>query len=268
MSDDRRTQSIRWMWSLGDYVELARYLEPASLELVDAVGIRPGMRVLDVAAGNGNFAIAAARKGAQVVASDLTPTMIELGRERAGVAGVSVEWVEADAGALPFEAERFEVVASVFGAMFAFDPEQVAAELFRVARPGGTVAMANYSSGGFLGAIGRLLDSLRPPAEASPPSPFLWGDPSVVRERFGPYAASLETHRRIGVFEFASLDEAWRFWERTNPPMAALKAMLPGQSYASLAERARGLMAEMNAAADGRVRLEWDWLLVLATKPS
>src|SRR5438445_9244037 len=117
------------MWSLGDYARLAEALEPHAEALADACAIHPGTSVLDVAAGNGNFAIAAARRGATVIASDLTPRMVELGRARSESEGLAIEWQEADAEELPFETDRFDVVVSVFGAMFAPQPERVAAEL-------------------------------------------------------------------------------------------------------------------------------------------
>ena len=150
---------MRWMWSLGDYSRLAKVLEPHSEALADACAIRPGMRVLDVAAGDGNFAMAASRRGAIVTASDLTPRMVELGRDRSTAAGAQVEWTEADAEQLPFEDGGYDVVASVFGAMFAPRPEQVASEMFRVAKPGGLVAMASYGPGGFLGGVRDLIGS-------------------------------------------------------------------------------------------------------------
>lgn len=265
---ERLTQSLRWMWSLGDYEELARRLEPCATELAAAADPRPGIRVLDVAAGNGNFALAAARRGAAVIASDLTPRMLELGRERAAREGVAIEWVEANAEELPFEDGSFDLVASVFGAMFAARADRSAAELFRVAQPGALVAMANYSRSGFLAEMGKVLESLRPPGEDTLPSPFLWGDPVEVRRRFDGLAASVETRHQTSAFEFPSLDDGWAFWERTNPPQSALRAMLPPDGYAAIAQRGKDLMRSMNRSRGGGLRLEWDWLMVLARKPA
>jgi len=143
-AEERLRQSVRWMWSLGDYNELAPRLEPCAIGLADACDIAPGMEVLDVAAGNGNFAIAAAGRGAHVTASDWTPRMLELGRDRTASEGLEIEWIEANAEALPFGPGRFDLVASTFGAMFAPRPDRVASELFRgrdpiaiqVGRPG------------------------------------------------------------------------------------------------------------------------------------
>lgn len=265
--EDRLTQSIKWMWSLGDYTELARRLEPCAVALADASGINAGMEVLDVAAGDGNFAVAAARRGARVTAADLTPRMIELGRQRTAGEGLAIEWMEANVEELPFDGARFDVVASVFGAMFALHHDRVAPELFRVARPGGVVAMANYASGGFLGQMGKLLASLTPPSSTETSSPFLWGDPDQVRRRFEGLASSVKTEMRTASFEFESLEAGWEFWERTNAPQSAMNAMMPAEAYAAFVERELGLMRELNRAEGGRLRLDWDWLLVVARNP-
>src|SRR5438045_2545027 len=127
-------QVAKMLWSLGNYTEIAKNSEQPARELVDACIARPGIEFLDVGAGNGNVAIAAAWRGASAVASDLTPAMVELGRQRSESDGVNIEWHEADAEALPFEDDRFDVVASAFGAMFAPRPEVVTGELFRVTR--------------------------------------------------------------------------------------------------------------------------------------
>jgi SAM-dependent methyltransferase len=266
----RRKQATTWMWALGDYREVARFLQPHAELLVATTDIRSGMEVLDVAAGNGNFAIAAAQHRARVTASDLTPKMLELGRARTEAEGLSIEWQEADAEELPFASDRFDVVASVFGAMFAPRPERVAAELFRVAKPGGLVAMANYSNTGFLGSFTQLLTkfSSAPPAGIDLPSPFAWGEADEVRHRFNGKASSLRLERRTVSFSFPSLEAGWDFWERTNPPLMALKTMLPAERFQALAEQGQDLMREMNAAGDGRLVLDSDYLQVVARKTS
>jgi len=254
------------MWALGDYRQLARYLEPHAELLAAAADIRPGMEVLDVAAGNGNFAIAAAQRGARVTASDLTPKMLELGRARTEAAGLSIEWQEADAEALPFAGDRYDVVGSVFGAMFAPRPERVAAELFRVARPGGVVAMANYSNTGFLGSFTELLRKFSVAPSIDLPSPFAWGETEEVRRRFNDKTSSLRLERRTVSFSFPSPEEGWDFWERTNPPLMALKTMLPPERFHAVVEQGKHLMREMNAAGDGRLVLDSDYLEVVARK--
>jgi len=256
------------MWSLGDYPDVARYLQPHAEALTIAADIRPGMDVLDVAAGNGNFAIAAAQRGAHVTASDLTPKMIELGRARTAAEGLDIDWLEADAEQLPFDDDRYDVVASVFGAMFAPRPERVAAELFRLVKPGGLVAMANYSQTGFLGSFAELLvkSSLAPPGGAELPSPFMWGDPAEVRRRFDGKASSLRLEPRTVTFAFPSVGVGFAFWERTNPPLMALKKMLPPERYEELRTEGAGLMRTMNVATDGSLALDSEYLSVIALK--
>lgn len=254
------------MWSLGDYTSLAAVLEPHSELLAAACNITPGATVLDVAAGNGNFAFAAARRGAVVTASDLTPRMLELGRARSAAAGVGIEWAEGDAERLPFGDAGFDVVASVFGAMFAPRPELVASELFRVVKPGGLVAMANYSPGGFLGRLSEMMESFSARPAIDMPSPFQWGDEGVVRERFGGLAGSIEVGHRTLMFESASVEGLLEFWEETNGPQNALRAMLPPESYQKVTTAWMALVEELNDASDGRVRVTSPYLVVLARK--
>jgi SAM-dependent methyltransferase len=265
---DRMKEATRWMWALGDYREVARYLQPHAEELAAAADIRPGMEVADVAAGNGNFAIAAAQLGARVIASDLTPKMIDLGRARTEAERLTIEWQAADAEQLPFAGDRFDVAASVFGAMFAPRPERVAAELFRVVKPGGLVAMANYSKAGFLGSFTDLLTkfSLAPPGGLDVPSPFAWGDVEEVRRRFDGKASSVRLERKTVRFSFSSLEEGFAFWERTNPPLIALKTMLPAERYQELRVEGAGLMRVLNAATDGSLLLDSEYLSVIARK--
>src|SRR4051812_47675604 len=143
-------QTQRAIWGLGDYSELGRMLRPAADALCDACAVSAGQEVLDVAAGDGNFALAAAREGAAVVASDISPEMVERGKRRAALEGYEIEWHQADAEGLPFGDERFDCTGSVFGAMIAPRPEVAARELFRVTRPGGTVGMTAWRPEGHM----------------------------------------------------------------------------------------------------------------------
>jgi ubiquinone/menaquinone biosynthesis C-methylase UbiE len=258
--------AIRWMWSLGDYGELAVHLEPHAIELAQRSRLQAGSEVLDVAAGNGNFAIAAARLGATVVATDLTPAMVDLGRSRSGLLGMAIEWLEADAEDLPFPAERFDVVASVFGAMFAPNPDRVASEMFRVAKRGGLVAMANYAPKGFLPRFTALMAERGPAQPPGMHSPFEWGDVDEVHRRFKGLTSSIEIYPQALTFEFSSLDAGWEFWERTNPPMMAMFSMIDAGQAASLREDGRKLFAELNQVSGGGLTLESDYLQVLARK--
>lgn len=257
---------VKWMWSLGDYGEVAARLDAQAKDLAVRCGIRPGMEVLDVAAGNGNFAIAAARAGGLVTASDLTPKMVELGKSRTAAEGLEIEWLEADAEELPFDADRFDVVASVFGAMFAPRPERVASEMFRVAKPRGTVAMTNYGFGGFLAQTVKMIEPYSPRSPLDLPSPFEWGDETVLRRRFDGLASSIDVQHRKLAFSFDGVDDARDFWERNNPPMIALRGMLPPETYQEIRARLSDLIRELGRMDDGRLILESDFLSVIAQR--
>jgi SAM-dependent methyltransferase len=261
----RIKQGAIWLWSQGDYTRLATLLEAPAQDLAAAC-VTPGMKVLDVAAGNGNFALAAARTGAEVTASDVTAHMVELGRVRSRAAGLDITWLDADAESLPFPPAGFDVVASVFGAMFAPRPELVAAEMFRAARPGGVVAMANYGSAGYLGRLSDLIGAFSSAPPSALPSPFLWGEPDEVGRRFGELASEIAIEPRTLTFRFASL-EAWHEeFANVNPPLMALKQMLPPAAFEGLIADAAALAEELNRAEDGSVVLESSYLSVIARK--
>ena len=174
------------MWASGDYPSMVEtFLLPLGPRLVDACGIGPGMRVLDVAAGTGNASLPAAQRGARVTASDLTPELLEAGRRRAEAEGLELEWVEADAEHLPFEDASFDVVMSSIGAMFAPHHQDVADELVRVCRPGGTIGLLSWTPEGMIGALFRTMGPFAPPPPPGAQPPPLWGSEEHVRELFG-----------------------------------------------------------------------------------
>ena len=254
----------RTLWSLGDYSPIERLTQPASRDLIDACAVSAGQEVLDVGAGTGNFALLAAAEGASVVASDLTPKLIERGRERTLAAGVDIEWVEADAEELPFEDDRFDCTASVFAAMFAPRPERVARELFRVTRPGNTVGMASWVPDGFSGRMFGLFNEFAPRPDGIP-APVEWGVEEVVRERFDGLAGQLEMERRTVPFDFDSADAAVAEMEK-NGPQVAMKQALGPELYDEAMRRFRELMSEFNEADDGSVRIRSEYLLVVARR--
>jgi ubiquinone/menaquinone biosynthesis C-methylase UbiE len=255
------------MWAQGDYAAVALLLEPYAKQLADACKIQAGTEVLDIAAGTGNFAIAAAQRGAKVTASDMTPRMIELGRARTEDAGLHIEWVEGDAEALPFPDSAFDLVASVFGAMFAAQPDLVVHELFRVCRAGGTVAMANYSREGFLGGMAALFERYSSRRLAVDlPSPFDWAEDDVVRIRFGPRASRFDVEPGTITWTFDSVDAALEFWERTNAPTIALRITVEPEQYAAFQRDARKLMEDLNSAGGQSVELRSAYVKVLAVK--
>jgi SAM-dependent methyltransferase len=208
----------RAMWAQGDYHEFARRaLWWFGQELVETCAIGPGQRVLDVAAGSGNVAIRAAQAGAQVVASDLTPEHFEAGRREAAAHGVHIEWVEADAEALPFGDAEFDVVTSAFGAVFAPRHQVVADELLRVCRPGGTIAITVPAL-----AAGRARESPAAdlPSMFGPVSALPWGDEQHVAELFGERVDSLELSRRRSTLEGFADETELRDFLKANHPVA------------------------------------------------
>jgi SAM-dependent methyltransferase len=262
---DQVKASTREMWSLGDYTPLAQSLEPAARELVDACGVSSGEDVLDVAAGNGNCAIAAAQKGARVVASDLTPAMVTLGRQRTAAAGFDIEWAEADAEDLPFEENRFDAVTSVFGAMIAPRPDLVASEMFRVVKPGGVVGMANWTPASFMRKLSDVSSKYLPPRPEELPDAFAWGMEETVRSRFEGLASSIQLDRRLLTWEH----DSWEDWRATSESFGGTvlaKRMLPPDVYNRMAQEVEGLFREHNEATEGRVVIGGEYLLVVARK--
>jgi ubiquinone/menaquinone biosynthesis C-methylase UbiE len=251
-----------------DYRLLAERLDPASEELVRACGIGPGIRVLDVAAGSGNAAVHAARAGAEVSASDFAPGQVELGRKRTLEEGLPVAWVQADVEELPFDDESFDCVVSVFGAQFAPRPERVAAELFRVVRPGGTVGMANWPERGFQAGVFEIMRRYRPPDPDGIPPSGLWGDEQAVRERFDELAESVAVEPRILPWRFDSFEEMGTVFQRGAPRAADLANTLPPERLQQMAADFGELIARHNQADDGRVVVDAEYAQVVARKKS
>ena len=186
MPDAELKSRHRAMWASGDYPSMVEtFLLPLGPSLVEACGVGPDMTVLDVAAGTGNAAIPAAQRGAAVTASDLTPELLAAGRERAESEGVEFEWKEADAENLPFEDGSFDIVMSSIGAMFAPHHQEVADELVRVCRPGGTIGLLSWTPEGMLGALFRTIGPFAPPPPPGAQPPPLWGSEEHLRELFG-----------------------------------------------------------------------------------
>jgi ubiquinone/menaquinone biosynthesis C-methylase UbiE len=253
------------VWGLGDYSVLSRHLAPAAQALCDACAVSAGQEVLDVGAGDGNFALACAREGAAVVASDLSPVMVEHGRERTRAEGFEIEWVEADAEALPFEDARFDCVGSVFGAFLAPRPDVASRELFRVVRPGGTVGLTTWTPDGVMAEMFGIGRRFVPPDPELTPSER-WGDEATARERLEPLASRVELERRRLVWSADSPRAFLEEFAASAPTIAAARQGLPPDRFQELRSLMGELMERHNAAADGSLRVEAEYAVILARK--
>jgi SAM-dependent methyltransferase len=266
-ADDTALKSKhRAMWSMGDYpavaTEVIASLGPA---LVEATGINAGDRVLDVGAGAGNAAIPAAQAGAEVVASDLTPDLLETGRQHAARVGATLRWEEADAEHLPYADGEFDAVISCVGVMFAPHHQEAADELVRVVRPGGRVGLLSWTPAGFIGQMFAAMKPYAPPPPPGAQPPPLWGDEAHVRALLGERVTDVVAETRTLRVELFPDGAAFRdFFKRTYGPTIAV--------YRSLADtpaRAEELDGVLAALGDSFVRdgaMEWEYLLFNANR--
>lgn len=274
MTDDADRQlkaKHRALWASGDYAAVAAELIPTlGAELVRACDVQCGDHVLDVAAGSGNAAIPAASLGAVVTASDLTPELFDAGRRIVAERGVNLEWVEADAEALPFADNSFDVVMSCVGAMFAPHHRQTADELVRVVRPGGTIGMINWTPEGF---IGKLFATMKPYAPPPPPGatpPPLWGSEEHVRAMFGDRVTGLTLRRQTVHIDHCSTPLEFReYWKRNyGPTISAYRFNQDNPERIEALDREfLAFLTESNqAGVPGRTAYDAEYLLVTATK--
>jgi SAM-dependent methyltransferase len=257
----------RGMWALGDYPDVATRLIPElGPELVSASGVRPGDRVLDVAAGSGNAAVPAALTGATVTASDLTPELFDAGRAFAARHGVELQWEEADAEALPYDDGAFDVVLSCVGVMFAPHHQQAADELVRVCRPGGTIGLVAWTPTGFVGEMFRIMKAYVPPPPPGASPPPLWGDEAHVRALLGDRVTDVEARRQTVTVSMFDSPETFRaYWRETYGP-----TIVAYRNNADDAERTAALDADIAAVAErhdrgsGTTVMDWEYLLLTA----
>ncbi len=257
------------MWASGDYPQMVEtFLLPLGPVLVEACGIGPGKRVLDVAAGTGNASIPAAQAGADVIASDLTPELLEAGKARAEAAGVELDWQVADAENLPFDDESFDVVMSSIGAMFAPHHQEVADELVRVCKPGGTIGLLSWTPEGMIGALFRTMGPFAPPPPPGASPPPLWGSPDHLAELFGDRVDWGTLDRRmldITAFERPG-DYGEHFKAYYGPTIAArANAEKNGQSE-ELDQAIAEFCDEWNLGDDDRARFEQEYLVSVGTR--
>lgn len=262
--------AVRSMWALGDYHRFATHtVWQLGAALVEACGIRPGQRVLDVAAGTGNVAIRAAEAGAEVIASDLTPENFAAGRREAQRRGVELGWVEADAEALGFGDDEFDVVTSAVGALFAPNHHLVADELVRVCRPGGTIGMINFRPAGVAAEFFEVVGRYAPPPPPGALPPLLWGSEEHVRELFGDRVESLEMTRGEYVERSPDPQQYCELFHATFGPMIAIRASLasePDRAAAFERDFREFAIRENRGTPGGPAEYPYEYLLVVARK--
>jgi SAM-dependent methyltransferase len=259
-------QAQQKTWSEGDFAMVAGIVEMVAEELAEAMDIVPDERVLDVACGSGNGALAAARRAwGNTVGLDFVPSLLERGRERAAAERLDVEFVEGDAAELPFADGEFDVVMSIFGAMFAPEHEKTAAELLRVCKPGGRIGMANWVPDGGVGKMFMTIAKHAPP----PPglsSPLLWGTEDHLRELFGDGVAELRVERKASRQSFRSTDHFLDFFRTYFGPTKVAFERVGPEGEAALEADLRGYLEEANTAGERALVLKPEYLQVVATR--
>ena len=259
----------RAMWALGDYDAVATQVIPAlGPVLVDGTGIKPGDRVLDIAAGSGNASLPAARVGAQVVASDLTPELLEHGRQHAASEGLEIDWHEGDAESLPYEDESFDVAISLVGIMFAPHHQASADELARVTRSGGRIGLISWTPEGFIGQMFATMKPYAPPPPPGAQPPPLWGREDHVRGLLGDRVTDVQTTvENLKVDAFASPEDFLAYFKRNYGPTIAVYRSLADQPdrAAALDQELVDLAARVGFAG-GATTIDWEYLQFTATR--
>ncbi|MFI5907764.1 class I SAM-dependent methyltransferase [Dactylosporangium sp. NPDC051541] len=257
----------RAIWTSGNYAAVAADII-ASLGplLVEACGVRPGQRVLDVAAGTGNAAIPAALTGADVTASDLTPALLEAGERLAEEQGAKLAWAEADAEALPFGDGEYDCVMSCVGVMFAPFHQAAADELVRVCRPGGAVGLISWTPNGFVGQLFGVMKPFAPPPPPGAQPPPLWGDETHVRQLLGDRVTGVTARTQsVRVEVFGAADGFREYFKRNyGPTLAVYEALRDDPTRTAELDAALDELAGRFRAADGS--MEWEYLLLTATR--
>jgi SAM-dependent methyltransferase len=257
---------LKATWMAGDYGLIAKSTESGAEEFVNRLALQPGTRLLDVACGNGNLAIVAARIGATATGVDIAPNLLEEGRERAKLEGLSVQFDEGDAEQLPYPDANFDVVVSMFGAMFAPRPELAAAELVRVCRSGGRIVMANWTPAGFAGQILQTVAKYAPPPPGVP-SPLQWGDEAAVQERLRDGVADLQMTKQICPIKYPfPPSEVVEYFRTYFGPVNRAFAALDGDGQVLLRRDLEQLWSAHNRAKDNSTLIEAEYLEVIATR--
>jgi ubiquinone/menaquinone biosynthesis C-methylase UbiE len=254
----------RGVWQSGDYAAVGTTIQIVGESLCEAVDLRAGERVLDVAAGNGNVALAAARRFAEVTASDYVPELLAAGRLRAEADRLPIEFREADAEALPFADGEFDVVVSVFGVMFAPDQARAAAEMVRVCRPGGRIGLANWTPDGFIGRLFQVVGRYAPPPAGVRPA-SLWGTPARLAELFAGRAATITASTKTFNFRYRSAEHWLEFFREVYGPMRQTFAALDAERQDALARDIRELIQEFDRGQGRGLVVPSEYLEVVVT---
>ena len=257
----------RGAWSSGDYAVVGTTLQIVGEELCEALDLRAGQKVLDVAAGNGNVSLAAARRWCEVVATDYVPALLERAAERAAAERLTIECREADAEALPFANASFDVVVSTFGVMFAPDQDRAASELLRVCRPGGKIGLANWTPEGFIGQLFKTIGKHLPPP-AGVKSPALWGTRARLDELFGSQAAAIEAKPRHFVFRYRSPAHGLEVFKTFYGPVLKAFAALEPAAQAALSDELTALVGRFNRSGDEGMVVPSEYLEIVVTRRS
>jgi SAM-dependent methyltransferase len=269
ITDSELKARHRAMWASGNYPLMVKtFLLPLGPRLVEACGIGPDTRVLDVAAGTGNASIPAAARGARVTASDLTPELLDAGRRAAEAEGIDVDWITGDAEHLPFEDETYDVVMSAIGAMFAPHHQEVADELVRVTRPGGTIGLLCWTPEGMLGDLFRVMKPFAPPPPPGAQAPPLWGSEEHLGALFGDRVDFTTLER--DVLEITAFnkpyDYAEHFKANYGPTIAARANAARDAREAEFDEALNAFCDRWNLGTDEQARFEKEYLLAVGTR--
>jgi ubiquinone/menaquinone biosynthesis C-methylase UbiE len=251
-------------WSSGDYAVVGTTLQIVGEELCEALDVRSGQKVLDVAAGNGNVSLAAARRWCNVISTDYVPALLERAKERAAAERLDIEFMEADAEALPFADASFDVVVSTFGVMFTPDQDRAGGEMLRVCRRGGKIGLANWTPESFIGQLFKTLGKhIAPPAGVK--SPSLWGSEARLRELFPAQYATVTTKTKQFVFRYRSPAHWLEVFRNYYGPLHKAFAALPPHQQVALERDVMELMARFNRSGDSTLVLPSDYLEVVVT---
>jgi ubiquinone/menaquinone biosynthesis C-methylase UbiE len=252
-------------WASGDYALVGATIQIVGEQLAEAMDLRAGQKILDVAAGNGNFTLAAARRCCEVISTDYVETLLQRGRRRAEADGLAVTFQKADVEDLPFADRSFDAVGSTFGAMFSPDQSRTAGEMLRVCRPGGRIGLANWTPDGFIGQVFKVIGKHLPPP-AGVKSPALWGTQEWIETMFGKESSTIVAERRHYVFRYRSAQHFLEFFRKYYGPMLKAFEALDTNGRNALAQEIIDLIGRFNKSGDETMVLPGEYLEIVITR--